>query len=113
MLTDEDDLVDVLEEILAIKSKYFSLGQSLRLKTSDLKDIYQNYSSDTGADLALTDVLVLWLQQKYNVRRFGPPTWRMLVEAVHRKAGGNNYELAKQIALKHPAGTTSVFGILL
>ena len=36
------------------------------------------------------------------MERFGPPTWRILVEAVDRKAGGNNHDLAKEIASDHP-----------
>jgi hypothetical protein len=55
-------------------------------------------------DQALKDVLLLWLNQEYKVERFGPPTWRMLVEAVDKKTGGNNHELAKEIASNHPIG---------
>ena len=113
LYTDEDDLIDVLEEIISVKLAYFSLGQSLRLKTNDLRRIRQEYPNDSDANLALSEVLVLWLQRKYNVGRFGPPTWRMLVEAVHRKVGADDDDLAKQIALKHPAGTISILVILL
>ena len=52
------------------------------------------------------DVLLLWLLQKYKVEKFGPPTWRMLVEAVDKKTGGNNHELAKEIASNHPTGVS-------
>ena len=96
---DKDDLIDVLEAVLPIKSVYFALGRSLRLETADLKSIRASESDD---EQALSDTLELWLQQKYNTKRFGPPTWRMLVEAVDRKGGGNNRELAKEIASNHP-----------
>ena len=36
------------------------------------------------------------------VKKFGKPTWRRLVEAVEDPAGGNNYALALQIAAEHP-----------
>ena len=49
-------------------------------------------------------MLLLWLNQKYNIERYGRPTWRMLVEAVDMKISGDNYELAERIASKHPAG---------
>ena len=102
--TGEDDLPDVLEEVHFIKSAYLPLGQWLRLTNDDLKDIREAYPDESMANQALKDVLLLWLNQKYKVERFGPPTWRMLVEAVDKKTGGNNHELAKQIASNHPIG---------
>ena len=68
---------------------------------ADLRSIREKYPADNRQ--ALSDTLELWLQQKYKVERFGPPTWRMLVEAVNQEGGGNNHELAKKIALEHPA----------
>ena len=103
---DREDLPDVIEEVMAIQSRYYSLGRSLRLDTKDLKAIRDAYPSDhdSSSEEALEDVLLLWLDRKYNVSRFGPPSWRMLVVAVDMKSGGNNHELAKEIASKHPAG---------
>ena len=101
---DADDLIDVKEEVLSIQSLYYPLGQSLRLCTDDLRRICDAYPSESDADRALEDVLLLWLDKKYNTAKFGLPTWRKLVEAVDRKGGGNNHQLAKEIALKHPAG---------
>ena len=49
-------------------------------------------------DQAIIEVLLLWLRQDYNVQRYGPPTWRRLVEAVDR---GNNFALAIHIASRH------------
>ena len=93
-----------MEEVSSIQSAYFPLGRSLRLRNDDLKAICEMHPSKSDAEQALNDVLLLWLCQKYNVRRFGPPTWKMLVEAVDKKTGGNNHELAKEIASNHPAG---------
>jgi hypothetical protein len=92
-----------MEEVLDIKSMCFALGRSLRLRNDNLEAIRKKYP-DHDTEQALNDVLLVWLNKEYNVERFGPPTWRMLVEAVNKKSGGNNYELAKQIALNHPAG---------
>ena len=96
-------MIDVFEAVLPLKSVYMALGRSLRLKTADLKLIQEAYPNESDIEQALSDTLELWLQQKYNVERFGPPTWRMLVETVDRKAGGNNHDLAKEIASDHPA----------
>ena len=106
---DEDDLTDIMEEVLDVKSVWFEFGCSLRLRSDDLEDICKKYPNESDRDVkrALNNVLRLWLKKKYNVEKFGPPTWRMLVEAVNKKSGGNNYELAKQISLNHPAGSTT------
>ena len=96
----EDDLPDVKEAVLPIKSAYFALGQYLRLYPKDLDSIKVAYPSESDAEQALSDTLKLWLQQK--CKRHDRPTWRRLVEAVDRKAGGNNHELAKKIASQHP-----------
>lgn len=90
-----------MDEILSMKSSYYSLGLGLRLRTSDLDAICEKSSGDDKQ--ALTSVLLLWFNQKYNVRKFGEPTWRMLVEAIDRESGGNDNKLAKKIASNHPA----------
>ena len=95
---------DIMEEIESLKSLYFRLGRSLRLGSEDLQKICEAYHRDSDADRALNDVLLLWLRQKYNTEKFGSPTWKLLVEAVNKKTGGNNHDLAKQIAANHPAG---------
>ena len=96
------DLTDVMEEIESLQSVYYPLGQSLRLDIADLKAIHDAYPN---ADQALEEVILLWLEKKYNVEKYGPPTWRMLVKAIDRKKGGNNHELAKIIASKYPSGS--------
>ena len=99
----EDDLTDVLEAVVPIQSAYFALGRSLRLRLDDLRSIQAAYPNESDSELALNDTLELWLKRKYNVEKFGPPTWRMLVEAINKRTGGNNHDLAKEIASDHPA----------
>ena len=101
-VVDNDDLSCVIEEVVSIQSRYYSLGRSLGLKISDLKSIRDKYPSPSGSEQALEDVLLLWLDKKYSVEKFGPPTWQMLVKAVDMESGGNDQELAKQIASRHP-----------
>ena len=93
-----------MEEVVSIQSAYVQLGRMLRLRDHDLKVVREAYTNQVDA---LNDILLLWLNQKYNVERFGRPTWRMLVEAVDKKTGGNNHDLAKKIAFKHPAGAAT------
>ena len=93
-----------MEEIVSLKSLYYSLGRALKLKISDLRAICDAYPSESDAERALEDVLLLWLNQKYNVEIHGTPTWKMLVKAVDMKSGGNDHELAERIASNHSAG---------
>ena len=44
-----------------------------------------------------------WLKKNYNIRKFGEPTWRWLVEAVCDPAGGANVALSRGIAQRHKA----------
>ena len=104
----EDDVMDVMEEVVSIKSVWFNLGKWLRLRKEDLEGISQSCPNESDHDKALEEVLLLWLQQKYNVEKFGPPTWKMLVEAVDKKTGGNDHSLAKEIALKYPSGVLTI-----
>ena len=90
-----------MDEILSMKSSYYSLGLGLRLRISNLDTIKEQSSGDDKQ--ALTSVLLLWFNRKYNVKKFGEPTWRMLVEAIDRESGGNDSKLAKKIAYNHPA----------
>ena len=105
LVLDEGDLSNIIEEIHPIKSRYYDLGRSLNLKITDLRKIRDDHPSDLDG---LEDVLLLWLNQKYDKKKHGPPTWRMLVEAVSKETGGDNHELAKKIAVNHSAGSTII-----
>ena len=98
----KNDLSDVLEEVISIRSKFYALGLSLRLDIPKLRAIRDSGSSESDA---LEDVLLLWLDKKYDVEEVGPPTWRMLVAAVDKKTGGDDHELAEKIASRHLAAT--------
>ena len=94
----------MLEEVISIQSKFYALGRSLRLDTSKLRAICDAYPGESNLERALEDVLLLWLDKKYDVEEVGPPTWQMLAAAVDKETGGNSPELAKRIADRHPAG---------
>ena len=87
-------------ELLPIASRYYYLGRSLNLEIADLRKIRDSNPIESDG---LEDVLLLWLDQHYDVNKHGPPTWQKLVESVDKKGGGDNHELAKQIASNHPA----------
>ena len=95
-LADEVDIADIMEEVITIKAKYYALGMALRLHPGTLDAIRSENPQDSQK--ALLDVLLMWLRQRYNTEKYGPPTWKMLIEAVGKESGGNNKALAKKIA---------------
>ena len=96
-----DDLVDVMGEVMDVAAKWRSLGLALRLKAADLDTISSKNHTDPTE--CLNDMLLAWLQQHYDFKRFGPPSWRMLCQAISNPAGGNNPALARKIAEHHQA----------
>ena len=98
--TEEDDFREVFRCTVDLKTCYYELGIELGLPPQELTAIQNKTISNP-----LISVLLAWLSQHYNTEKYGLPTWRRLVEAVDSPAGGNNHELAKTIASKHPSGT--------
>ena len=95
----EDDLVDVVEEVMDLASRWHSLGLALRLKPAELDTISsKNHTNPTDC---LKDMLLAWLQQRYDIIKFGLPSWRMLCQAILKSAGGNNPALSRKIAERH------------
>lgn len=86
--------------MVSIKAKYYQLGVELGLPPGELDAMKKEHHSDV--DQAFSEVILKWLRRRYNVARFGCPTWKRLVEAVESPAGGNHSALAMDIALKHP-----------
>ena len=99
-----DDLADIMDEVMPLAPLYYVFGRALRLSTADLRAIRDTYENKPDVESALEDVLLLWLNKKYNVDKFGLPTWKMIVEAVARQLSGNSHKLAMSIASRHPAG---------
>ena len=95
----EDDLVDVVEEVMYVAAKWRSLGLALRLKAAELDTISSKNHTDPTE--CLKDMLLTWLQQCYDIDKFGPPSWRMLCQAISKPVGGNNPALGRKIAERH------------
>ena len=97
-LTDTSDLFDVHCELLNVASQWKALGLALRLDPDTL-DTVEADCRDVSS--CLRKALTLWLKKAYNTKKFGPPSWKLLVAAVAHPAGGNNRALAEQIAGKY------------
>ena len=96
----EDDFREVYREAINIQSNYYQFGIELGLRFRDMGAIKKAFQLDVAQ--AFTEVLGIWLRHRYDVKKYGPPTWRRLVEAVNSPTGGNNHALAKRIADHHP-----------
>ena len=101
----EDDFYDVYCELENSKARYYQLGRVLRLPLGKLEAIRKTHSQ--YVEQALTQVLLLWLRQQYNVEKFGRPTWQKLREAVDSPSGGENHALAERIAKKYLTSSMS------
>ena len=91
--------MDVMDEVLDVTPKWKFLGLALRLKPAELDRISSKNHNDPME--CLRDMLHAWLQQHYDVKKFGLPSWKLLCEAISKPAGGNNPGLARKIADCH------------
>ena len=92
----EDDLYDILHVLdNGVTDRWDKFGLSLKLSKNDIATIDRD--KDTQED-KLIQVLTLWLRDSLIRSGYGPPTWKILIEAVKSKAGGRNPALAKKIA---------------
>ena len=98
-MSGSEDEAEVMEAVIKVAAKYDSVGRMLGISASELNTITRGCPGDPKQ--ALSQVISAWLKQSYNVGKFGPPSWRMLVKAVDSPAGGCNRALAKEIALNH------------
>ena len=94
--TDKDDLPDIIRELTDVTAKWRNIGIILGIPDNRLKAIKEDSPPDY-----LREMLSIWLQKNYNVKRFGEPTWVKLVEAVNDSSGGGNPSLAMEIARGH------------
>ena len=95
------DLFDVTCELEDVATNWRGIGLGLRLRDPDLGAI--DMGSKSVYD-CLRDMLRMWLNQSYDVIKYGEPSWQMLEKAVRARAGGNNPAVANQIHRKYILG---------
>ena len=86
------------------QAKWDTLCSSLGISPDVLSAIEKEHGYDTG--VCLHRGLTHWLKRNYDTKKYGPPTWRMLVAAVDNSSGGNDSALALDIAEKHRGKST-------
>ena len=105
---DINDLFEVHSELCNVAAKWKGLGLALGLHPGTLDTVKANCHD---VEDCLREVLTLWLNKVDNTRRFGAPSWQLLVAAVAHPAGGNNPALALTIAHNHNGTFSSVHKI--
>ena len=105
----EEDLGDVLDEVMDLTGRWTNMCTALRLRTRAEDTIARQYFHQV--DDCLKAALRMWLRQEYDTGKYGLPTWKKLVEAVAKRAGGNDVVLAKEIAKKHIKNLPTVMSI--
>ena len=96
----KNDYFNILDILQSEEAKCYNIGAWLHLEENKLESIRKQASDHSDG---MRSIISNWLKRNYDVRRFGPPTWKMLVEAVRAPGGGNNAALADEIAGLHPA----------
>ena len=93
----ENELLDILTEVIDLKSEWNDLGLALGISKSNL-DAYKGNSTE-----CMKETIHSWLKQAYDVNKHGHPSWKTLCKAVNHKAGGKNPAAAEKIAQRHRA----------
>ena len=100
MFTAEDNVYEVNDEVYPLAGNWKRLATGLRIPPNRVRMISSKNSND--CEQCLLELLEEWLKESYDVRKYGHPSWRSLVEAVASSPGGGNPALAQTIADKHP-----------
>ena len=103
VLTEIDDQHDVESEVIDIAPEWKGFGLALRLAPTLLNKIEKE--SGSNVDNCLRNVVSMFLQQKYEISKYGCPTWRKIIQAVKHRTGGSNPALAFKIANNHLKGS--------
>ena len=102
--SDEDDHYTILQELEPVAHRWRQIGLALGLRDSTLEIIRARVQPDVYE--LLGSVIIEWLRANYTEAKYGPPTWRRIVEAVRATSGGRNHALADTLARKYSGECT-------
>ena len=97
-------LKQVSEEVVEV-ANWFNFGTALGLHYHTLEKIDMDNRGKT--DACKSHMLAVWLQQKYDTGKHGPPTWRSIVMALTSQCSSLP-SLAHRIAEHHTHQSTVV-----
>ena len=96
---DIDDLLEVKTELIDIAAKWNKFGEALNIKKATLDQIKQECGSDT--EECLDQTLQVFLKMNYDTKKYGQPSWKLIVQALAHRGGGNNKDMALKVAGEH------------
>ena len=79
-LTGIEDWNTVAIECSSLASKWMSLGAYLGCSLKLIDQTKNEYRNDSQS--CWNDLLSHWIQQDYDTKRFGAPSWRSLLKAI-------------------------------
>lgn len=85
--------------MIDIAARWEPFGSALRIPQAKLSTIKATPGSTPES--CLKNTLLEFLKKNYDTEKYGEPSWRLIVHAVATRAGGNNVELALEIAKNH------------
>lgn len=89
----------IVEYLLSgVANKWYSIGLFLGIPYKHM----ELFKMEDSIEESITEMVKAWLKRKYDVKAFGEPSWRKLVEAVASRSGGGHCGLATKIASDHP-----------
>ena len=100
-----NDLPDVLTELQPVESRFYEIGTMLNLKPDVLNEICD--LNTVSSSKRISKMITEWLNRNYDTKKFGLPTWKVLVTAVAKRSGGANEACARDIANKHRVSRVS------
>ena len=73
------------EALQCLHSRWREVGIQLHIRSHHVDSV-----SYLEPARAMGSIVTLFLHRNYNVARFGPPTWKAIMEAVEKPCGGAN-----------------------
>ena len=67
------------EALQCLHSRWREFGIQLHIRNCDVESIYAQHMEPARA---MGTIVAFFLRRIYNVAKFGPPTWKAIVEAV-------------------------------
>ena len=93
------DLFSIESEVLDISPRWKKFGGALNIDEKVLRKIAAEKRDDPGD--CLHETLHEFLKMNYDTKAHGQPSWGLVVQAVAHRNGGNDKEVALEIAHKH------------
>ena len=94
------DLFNIESEVLDISPHWKKFGGALNIDEKILRKIAAEKNEKT--EECLHETLHEFLKMNYDTKAHGRPSWRLIVQALAHRNGGNDKELALEIAGNHP-----------